>query len=333
MALNSEQTVSVALCTHNGAGYVEEQVASIFAQRPAPLELVVGDDASTDETIAIIERVHAAARVADPLMVTRLVVIRRDPALGTVRNVESTLAACTGDLIALSDQDDVWHEGRLAALTAEFAGDHELLLLHSNAILIDGAGNPLGMTLLDALEASATERRRLVAGEALPVLLRRSLVTGATMMIRSQLRDLASPFAADWVHDEWLAAVAASVGRMRLLPGALTDYRQHGQNQIGARKPTMDYRWNRLREPRTARAAWLARRTESLAARGRALAVDEKIQSELDAKAAHEAARARLPRFPLSRVPGVFNGVIRGRYWRYSRGAIDVLRDLVQPAD
>lgn len=177
------------------------------------------------------------------------------------------------------------------------------------------------------------ERKRLVAGDALPVLLRRSLVTGATVMIRSQLRDVAGPFPEDWVHDEWLAVMAASVGRVRLLPISYTDYRQHGSNQIGARRITMSDRWQRLRDPRTERAAWLARRAATLSARGRALGVIERIQGELDAKAAHEAARARLPRFPLLRVPGVLAGVLTRRYWRYSRGAIDVLRDLVQPTD
>jgi len=320
------------MCTHNGAAFVAEQVAGILAQRPAPQEIVVGDDASTDETVAIIESVYAAVRDNDPLLETRLTVIRRNPALGVVGNVEATLAECVGELIALSDQDDVWQEGRLAAFAAEFAGEEDLLLLHSDARLIDSAGNPLGLTLLEALEASAKERRLLVAGEALPVLLRRSLVTGATVMIRSRLREAASPFAADWVHDEWLAVMAASVGRMRLLPSTLTDYRQHGSNQIGARKPTMSDRWQRLRDPRTERAAWLARRTATLSDRARLLSVAKDVQVELDAKAAHEAARARLPRFPLWRIPGVLVGVLSGRYWRYSRGVIDVLRDLVQPA-
>jgi len=325
-------SVSVALCTHNGAAFVEEQVASILAQRPAPLELVVGDDASTDDTVSRVELAYEQARAADPRMSTRLILIRRTPALGIVRNFEATLAECSGDLIALSDQDDIWNPGRLEALSAEFEADDDLLLVHSDARLVDEERHPLGLTLLGALEASATERRLLTSGDALPVLLRRSLVTGATVMIRSRLRDIATPFPEDWVHDEWLAVVAASVGRMRLLPEALTDYRQHGGNQIGARRVTMADRWRKLREPRDGRAAWLSRRTATLAERARALGVPTDVQDELDAKAAHEAARLQLPSFPLWRVPAVVVAAVSGRYGRYSRGAIDVLRDLVQPA-
>lgn len=332
MVAPAQQGVSVALCTHNGTQFVQEQVASILAQRPAPLELVVGDDASTDGTVALIERTYAEAQAADPEMMTRLIVIHREPALGVVRNVEATLAECSGDLIALSDQDDVWHPGRLASLAAEFDATPELLLVHSDARLVDAAGQSLGETLLGALQASASERERLTSGDALPVLLRRSLVTGATVMIRARLRDIATPFPDGWVHDEWLAVVAASAGRMRLLPEALTDYRQHGRNQIGAHRVTMADRWNKLREPRAARAAWLARRTAALADRGRALGVPSGVQAQLDGKAAHEAARSRLPRVPLLRVPAVLSGALSGRYGRYSRGAIDVLRDLVQPA-
>jgi glycosyltransferase involved in cell wall biosynthesis len=326
------QSVSVALCTHNGAAFVEEQVASILHQRPAPLELIVGDDASTDDTVELIERSYRAARDADPAVTTTLKVIRRVPALGVIRNVEATISACSGDLIALSDQDDVWHEGRLAALAAAFADDPDLLLIHSDAQLIDEEGRPLGYTLLDALGASATERELLARGNALPVLLRRSLVTGATVMFSSRLRELAIPFPADWVHDEWLAVIAASVGRARLLPRQLTDYRQHAANQIGARRVTMADRWYKLREPRAARAAWLVRRTTALSDRGRALGVSDRIQAKLDGKAAHEMARGNLPRVHVLRVPGVVAGAISGRYARYSRGAIDVLRDLVQPA-
>jgi hypothetical protein len=112
----------------------------------------------------------------------------------------------------------------------------------------------------------------------------------------------------------------------------VTDYRQHGGNQIGARRPTPADRWHKLREPRAGRAAWLTRRTAALADRGRVLGVPAEVQSALDGKAAHEAARARLPRMNVLRITGVIHGVLTGRYGRYSRGAIDVLRDLVQPA-
>lgn len=324
--------ISVALGTRNGAAYVARQVASILSQRPAPFEIVVGDDDSSDDTLALIERVHAEAREADPLLPTALRIIRRQPPLGVTANFAATLAACEGELIALSDQDDVWMPGKLAALAAAFAADDGLLLVHSDARLVDAEGAPLGVTLLEALEATPVERAGLAAGEALPVLLRRNLVTGATVMLRRSLLDAALPMPADWVHDEWLAVLAAATGRARLVPACLIDYRQHGANQIGARRPTFADKMARLREPRTERAVCLARRTAQLAERARNLGVAAPVQRQLDAKAAHEDRRARLPRLRLARVPSVFAGAVTGRYARYSRGAMDVLRDLVTPA-
>lgn len=330
------QRVSVALCTHDGAAHVAEQVRSILAQRPAPSEIVIGDDDSTDATVEIIMGVVAEMRDAHPELPTDIRIIRRAPALGVVANFAATLAACTGDAIALSDQDDVWPAGRLETLLEALHADAEILLVHSDARLIDAGGEPIGYTLLSALEATAEERAGLRRGEAFPVLLRRNLVTGATVVIRRRLLDLALPFPPDWVHDEWLAAIAAAAGGLRLLPEPLTDYRQHGANQIGARRSTLADKWARLREPRAERAARLERRARHLVERLDVLAAQGLVPpmraEQARAKHDHESRRARLPRSPLARVPGVLGGVLAHRYGRYSRGSIDVLRDLVQPA-
>lgn len=319
--------VSVVLCTHNGGRYVAEQVASILRQVPRPRELVLGDDASTDETVAIVERLTAAAGVD-------LVLRRHDPALGVRANFADALAHATGDLIALSDQDDIWHDGKLAAMIAAFDADPELLLAHSDARLVDAAGEPLGLTLLEALEATPGERSGLEHGDAFAILLRRNLVTGATVMIRSSLLERATPFAPDWVHDEWLAAIAAATGHLRLLPSALIDYRQHGNNQIGAHRPTWAHRWAKLREPREPRASTLIARTGQLvAALERLGPVVRPVALEgARARLAFEHRRRNLPRFPIARIPRIVAAAVRGRYSRYARGSVDILRDLVQPS-
>ncbi|MGN6502874.1 MAG: glycosyltransferase family 2 protein [Pseudolysinimonas sp.] len=317
--------ISVVLCTHNGARFVGEQVESILRQVPAPGELVLGDDASTDDTVAIVERLAAEHGVA-------LVLRRHETALGVRDNFADALAHASGDLIALSDQDDIWHDGKLAQLEAAFAADPQLLLAHTDARLVDAGGDPTGLTLLQALEATPTERAGLEHGDAFATLLRRNLVTGATVMIRRRLLDAAVPFARDWVHDEWLAAIAAATGTLRLLPEPLIDYRQHGGNQIGARRPSMRDRWRKLREPREPRASWLVARDEQLAAALERLgdAVPTERLAAVRARLAHDRRRRALPGPNLARLPGILRH--RADYARYSRGAIDVLRDLVQPA-
>jgi hypothetical protein len=324
--------ISVALCTRNGAAFVGEQVRSILEQSPEPHEIVLGDDASTDATVAIVERMVDEHRAAGGR--TQLVVLRHDPALGVTANFADALAHAHGDLVALSDQDDIWLPGKLAAALAAFDADPELLLLHTDARLVDAAGAPTGLTLLQALEITSREQAGLEHGSAFDTLLRRNLVTGATVVIRRELLDSAAPFPPGWVHDEWLGMIAAATGTLRLQPEPLIDYRQHGGNQIGARRPTLADRWAKLREPREPRATRLVERTTAL------IAALERIgprvsTAHLEAarrRLAHENRRRDLPAFPLARVPSIISAAARGDYARYSRGAIDVLRDLVQPA-
>lgn len=328
-------TVSVALCTHNGAAYVGQQVASILAQRPAPLELVVGDDASSDDTVAIIEAEYARARAADPELATELVIRRHATALGVRENFADTASACRGLLIALSDQDDVWALDKLARILPLFAENRDLLLVHTDARLVDADGVPLGQNLLDALEITAAEREGLTRGDSFAVLIRRNLVTGATVVLRRRLLRDAIPFADDWVHDEWLAALAAGLspdGRgVRLIDEPLIDYRQHGANQIGARTLSFREKIARLREPRNPRLQRLARRAWQLSRRLEGRGAPESSVIRADMKFWHIEGRANFPRSRLLRLPLIIRGALYGRYNRYSRGGIDVVRDIFQP--
>ncbi len=324
--------ISVVLCTHNGAEYVGRQVLSILTQDPEPGELVLGDDASTDGTVGIVEQLVEQHRAEGGRV--ELVVRRHDPALGVVANFADALQQARGELIALSDQDDEWRPGKLAAVAAAFDADPSLLLVHSDARLVDAQGAPLGMTVLEALEITAGERAGLERGDAFATLLRRNLVTGATAVLRRELLAMAMPFPAGWVHDEWLAAIAAAAGTLRLLPQPLIDYRQHGANQIGARRPGMRDRWNKLREPREPRAARMVARSAALVDALVRLsgAIPPEHLAGARAALAHETRRRSLPRVRVARIPRVLASAARGEYARYSRGSIDVLRDLVQPA-
>jgi glycosyltransferase involved in cell wall biosynthesis len=323
--------VSVVLCTHNGSRFVAEQVRSILAQRPAPRQLVVGDDASNDDTVAIIERTVAAMNAETPELDIELIVLRRQVALGVSANFEGTMARARGPLIALSDQDDVWPIGRLARLVPLF-NDPTVQLVHTDASLVDAEGEATGESLLGALEVSSQERFSLVAGNAWSILLRRNLVTGATVVLRREFGHRAMPFPTAWLHDEWLAMLAAAEGGVRLVDEPLLNYRQHGENEIGASTPTWGRRWRRLSEPRSHRAARLVARSEALVMRLEHLNADPQLRQQAAEKARFERSRAEAPRWQLLRIPGVLVRLVRGEYARFARGIIDVIRDLVQPA-
>ena len=175
--------VSVAMCTHNGAAYV-------------------GDHWETDGEAPTLR------------------ILRNQTALGVTRNFEQALAACTGEFIALCDQDDRWHDDRIERAVHRFVVQPELLLLHADAELIDERGASLGASLSQGLEISKVERIELTSGNGFRALLRRNLVTGATAMVRRELIAVAAPFPEPWVHDEWLAMVASATGQLDYLPEA-----------------------------------------------------------------------------------------------------------------
>src|SRR5260370_29854925 len=101
--------ISVALCTHNGATYLGEQLATLAGQSRLPDELIICDDRSKDETLAIV--LSFARQV--PFFV-RIVV--NEKMLGTTKNCEQQIALCSVDLIRVSDQDAVWRSDNLKCL-------------------------------------------------------------------------------------------------------------------------------------------------------------------------------------------------------------------------
>jgi glycosyltransferase involved in cell wall biosynthesis len=325
-------TISVALCTFNGERFIGEQVQSILAQTSVPDEIVVSDDASSDNTVTIIEDLVGEFNASNGGQPLALRVLRNDSPLGVTRNFEQAIAATTGELIALCDQDDRWRPDRVEVAVAQFQSRPRLLLLFANARLVDANGDPLGDSLFEALAVTRRERDEVRSGEALAALLGRNLVTGATTVFRRALFDTARPFPDEWVHDEWLAAIAAATGEIDYVDDELVDYRQHGSNEIGAQRPGLLARLAKLREPRESRNRRLVARAAVLERRLVDLGVVAGNLERSRAKTAHEQARLNLPANHLLRLAPVLREAARGGYSRYGRGNQDVLRDLVQPA-
>ncbi len=321
--------LSIVMCTYNGAAYLQQQLDSLLVQTRLPDEIVIGDDGSTDATMDILRRFDEHAR-----QVGIQVVLRQNlHNLGYVENFTVGLRQARGDVFFLCDQDDVWHVEKLARMAAAFEHDPSLSLLHSDARLVDAQGESLQCSMFEALQLTAQERQAIHAGGAFEVVLRRSFVTGATAALRRELVDLALPVAAEWIHDEWLAAVAAAAGRLDVIEDALIDYRQHDANQIGARKRTLTMKWRELLLPRGRLLSDEARRLQRLeqflqqapfvGAADRARQVEH--------KRAHFERRVAIGRRPRwRRVPAILHEARLGCYRRYGTGARSMLRDLLR---
>ena len=331
MISTADFEVSVALCTRNGARHVAAQLESICAQDLLPREIVLSDDASTDDTVAIVQETIARCGMTGRIDLT---VLRNDPPLGVTFNFEQAIRATRCPLVALCDQDDVWHAGRLARMVGPFRRRPDLLLLHSDARLVDDALAPLGSTLFQALEVKPSELAAIQSGAAFEIFLRRNLVTGATTVFRRSLLDAALPFSPEWVHDEWLAAIASATGRMDVLIEPLIDYRQHASNQIGVRKPTLAEKIAKAVAPRGDKHRQRLDRAEALLQRLELLQgqVREKYLQAQIGKVAHQRFRTELPLNRLARIPAVLTEALRGRYERFDRGLQSVAQDLLERA-
>ena len=232
-AQNRQEQVSVVVCSYQGAAWLRAQLDSILEQTHRPHQIIIADDNSSDGSADI-----AAAFAVDAVALGVDVLLLRHPAnLGFVGNFAAALARATGDIVFLSDQDDLWARTRIATYLARFAAAPATRLLHSDARLVDASGTPLGLGLFDANRVHAAELRRIRDGAALEVLVVRNVVTGATCALRrTLLQDGGLPIGDGWVHDEWLALVSAVHGGMDVIEEQTIDYRQHGGNQIGARR-------------------------------------------------------------------------------------------------
>jgi len=324
--------ISVALCTHNGAFFIAEQIRSICFQTLPPHEIILSDDASSDGTVAAAVASFEKCLAELPELSVQLKIIENAVPLRVTGNFEQAAAACCGELIALSDQDDVWHPIRLERMFSEFDRRSDLLLLHTDASLVGAERQDLGITLFEALEVRASERVGIHAGRAFDVFLRRNLVTGATTMFRRVLLESAVPFPVEWIHDEWLGIIAAAVGRVDMLEQPFIDYRQHANNQIGARRDAFMQKAKKVLAPRGTTHNERAFKAEILLNRLLKLAgrVSPDLVSKVREKLKHHNFRAALPARRLARVIPVLRETATGRYLKFGRGVWGVVRDLLE---
>jgi len=316
----------VVLCTFNGEAFVAEQVAGVLAQLQPVDEIVVSDDASTD---ACVDRVREAlAGFGGDLR------IHVNPAtLGVVRNFETALRLAKGDVCFLCDQDDVWRADKVQRMVAAFAREPQLMLLHSDARIIDESGARTGATLFGQLRVRARDLAACDAGDALSVLLHRNIVTGATVALRRELLDLALPIPDGYWHDEWLALIAAAVGSVRRVDERLIDYRIHEGNQAGLRGVMPRVRIRAAVSRRGGFHAVRARKLDALIERLRCLGSRVPVARLhlVEACRDHWRLRANLPQRRTERVASILAEWRGGRYRRFSNGWRAALRDLVEP--
>lgn len=316
------------MCTFNGAVYLPAQLESLAAQTRLPAELVVCDDCSTDETVALLRAF--AARAPFPV---RLYVNERNQ--GSTKNFEQAIARCTGEVIALCDQDDVWLPEKLERMAAVLAAAPYAGLVFSDAEVVDEHLRPLGQRLWQCFKFGPPEQELFRRGRAFDVLFRHNVVTGTTMAFRAEFKKLVLPLPAlgNLIHDAAIALLIAAIADLVFIPESLVLYRQHAGQQIGPRLP--DERvgaWLTTASHTDAHAylhvaAQLKMLHERLATYTGSAPRAEAMRP-LTARIAHLEARGNMPRQRLRRLPSVLKELLALRYHQHSNGLFSVAKDL-----
>ncbi len=225
-------TVSIALCTYNGNKFLKKQLDSFLDQTVLPDEIVISDDGSTDNTLAIIRSYIEA----NPSIQWNLLQNRHQ--LGASRNFEIAISACKGDIIFLSDQDDIWNTDKIQRTISFFENHQESDACFSNAELIDEDGRKLPTTLLDNTFFKAAIRKEFKKSDLLYWnILFGNMITGATLAIKGSVLAEVVPFHLElgrkYWHDGWIGLSLMAGGRMGYIDEQLIQYRLHAGQQIG----------------------------------------------------------------------------------------------------
>ena len=318
--------VSIALATYNGELYISEQLDSIANQTKLPDELVVSDDNSTDSTLDIVN--EFARRVAFPVKVS----INKER-LGSTRNFEVAICACSGDIIFLCDQDDIWYSDKIACITEHFMNNAEIGVIFTNADVVDQNLNLLEGSLWKRIKIRQQELTEVAAHRgAFKVLLTRNFVTGATMAFRAEYRQNIVPIPKEWVHDYWIALIISISSDLAALPTPLIAYRQHSSNQIGAPlnkiSKTKGKSFHSIYSPKIKAFQFLLDHlTESSVSN--TPEVRNKISLVKDGLAFFRV-RSSLPSARWKRLPVILQELFASRYHRYAKGTRHAAKDLIR---
>jgi glycosyltransferase involved in cell wall biosynthesis len=314
-----ETRISIALAVYNGERFISEQLESFVYETRLPDELVVTDNCSTDRTAEIVQ--DFAAHAPFPV---RFYVNNENAGVG--KNFDRAISECTGDIIFLSDGDDIWYPDKLRLMEQALEKSPEADLVACEADVVDEDLQPCGYTT-----SSLRRFQRPPFSDLPPSFL------GNSLAFRARLKSVILPIPSSSIflkghHDTWLGLVTLAWGGGVLsIPRPLQAWRQHRTQQSGGfprpPKAKLVRGSELLDEPLAVMLAELEARIESPDQKMRS--VDRRVLQELREFVTHLKTRARLPASRPRRLPIVIKELAGHRYSRYSSGVLSAIKDLV----
>jgi glycosyltransferase involved in cell wall biosynthesis len=204
--------ISVCMTTYNGEKYIHKQVSSILNQIAEDDELIVCDDRSSDATIDILSSFQD----------TRIKIVINDENLGFSRNFSKCISLAQGDIIFLSDHDDVWLPGKVEKYLKIFQENGEVISIMSNMEIVDENGLVTNSRFLDLKSGNSNRVWRVVKNFV------KSTYYGCSIAFRKELvtKILPLPFH----FDTWIGLVSDIYARCYHLDEVTMQYRRHSNN-------------------------------------------------------------------------------------------------------
>lgn len=226
--------ISIAMTTYNGEKYLAEQLDSILSQTYSDFELIICDDCSKDSTVEIVQEYCKKD--------SRVKLFVNEKNLGFKKNFEKAISLCSGDYVALADQDDIWHKDHIEFLFNNIKGN---FISCANANIMVSNGN-----IVDVLSNRNDYYRDTKCLDRLYfILFNKNPFQGASCLLSKEFLKHALPVPESIkYHDAWFCACACALESMVFSFKPITDYRLHEINASGKHENiTFLYRVKRLK--------------------------------------------------------------------------------------
>jgi glycosyltransferase involved in cell wall biosynthesis len=205
--MNIQPLVSIALCTYNGEKYLKDQLDSIINQTYKNIEIIVVDDCSSDNTSSILSEYQSRY--------SQLHVFINTTNLGYNKNFEKAITLCSGEYIAVSDQDDIWVNHKIETMMKNWKTN--TVLMHHAAKSFNSSSLPI-LSISTEFDYSKLNKKHIIIS---------SFVQGCTVLFHSSLKTIIFPFNKTILYDWWIGFCAFYSGEVQFLHQNLIYHRKH----------------------------------------------------------------------------------------------------------
>lgn len=225
-------SISVCIASYNGAKFIKLQLESIIKQLNEDDEIVIVDDCSSDSTIEVIKSMND----------NRIKLFLNEINRGHVFSFGRAIALATKDMIFMSDQDDIWIDGRVALMKSKLQNS-SAMLVSSNSNFIDSKGGKINFNI-DGVDSNFSDK---YLSNIIDVFKGKENYYGCAMALKKELKELILPIP-KYVesHDLWIA-MAANIAKSNMhCDEATLKRRVHGANASIVKRELYLKLWSRI---------------------------------------------------------------------------------------